>query len=149
MNGCQPLQKPCVHVRVAGASKHAPGQALNLIRPQELPHHCQHYVKPLHQITLPPAMTTKLTPPVPPRCVPCNEQIFQKILPDPAKLKDWAEDLATLYLAATLSYTLKKVLLSSVSMKDTAKTFCVKLTALRCCINGHKYMGGSKKKPDQ
>ena len=103
-------------------------------------------VKPLHQITLPPAVTTKLTPLAPPRCVPCNEWIFQKILPDLAKLKDWAEDSAMLYLTATLSYTLRKVLLGSSNMKDIAKTFHVKLTTLQHCINSHKYTGGSKKK---
>ena len=59
-------------------------------------------VKPLHQITLLLAVTTKLTPLAPPRCVPCNKHIFQKILPDLAKLKDWAEDSAMLYLSGNL-----------------------------------------------
>ena len=68
-------------------------------------------VKALHQITLPPAITTKLAPPAPPRCIPCNKQILQKISPDLIKFKGWAEDSATLYLAETLSYTLKKALL--------------------------------------
>ena len=106
-------------------------------------------VKPLHQITLPLAVTMKLSPLTPPRCVPHNKWIFQRISPDLAKLKDWAEDLATLYLMATLSYTMRKALLSSGNMKDMAKTFCVKLTTLQHCINGHKYTGGSKKKPAQ
>ena len=35
-------------------------------------------VKPLHQITLPLAVTTKLTPLAPPRCVPHNEWIFER-----------------------------------------------------------------------
>ena len=87
-------------------------------------------VKPSHQITLPLAITMKLSPLTPPRCVPHNEQIFQKIVPDPTKLKDWAENLATLYLMATLSYTMRKALVGSGNIKDTAKTFCVKLTTL-------------------
>ena len=84
----------------------------------------------MYQITLLLAVTTKLSPLTPPRHVPCNEQIFQKILPDLTKLKGWAEDLATLYLTATLSYTLRKALLGSGNMKDMAKTFHVQLTTL-------------------
>ena len=106
-------------------------------------------VKPLHQVTLPSPVTMKLTLPAPPKHVHHNEWIFQKISPDPAKLKDWAEDSATLYLAVTLSYTLGKALLGSRNMRDMAKTFCVKLTSFWHCINGRKYMGGSKKKPAQ
>ena len=53
-------------------------------------------VKLLHQILLLLTVTMKLSPLTPPRHVPHNEWIFQRILPDPAKLKDWAEDLATL-----------------------------------------------------
>ena len=64
-------------------------------------------------------------------------------------MKDWTEDSVMLYLTTTLHYVLKKALLESSNMKDTAKTFHVKLMALHHCINGHHYMGGSKKKPDQ
>ena len=64
-------------------------------------------------------------------------------------MKDLAEDSVMLYLAATLHYVLKKALLGSSNMKDTVKTFHVKLTALCHCINGCHYTGGSKKKPDQ
>ena len=106
-------------------------------------------VKLLHQILLLLTVTMKLSPLTPPRHVPHNEWIFQRILPDPAKLKDWAEDLATLYLMATLSYTVREALLGSGNMKDMAKTFCVKLTTLQHCINSHKYTGSSKKKPAQ
>ena len=54
-------------------------------------------------------------------------------------------DSATLYLVATIHYILKKMIIRSSNMKATAALFCVKFTGLHHCINGWKYVGGSKK----
>ena len=143
------LQESRLHVRVAGPGQHAPGQALNHGRPQDFSLTIANtMVKPLHQITLLLAVTTKLSPLTLQDVCPHNELIFQRILLDPAKLKDWLK-IWQHYLMATLSYTMRKALLAWAIWRDMAKTFHVKLTTLWCCINGHKYTGGSKKKPAQ
>ena len=102
-------------------------------------------VKPLHQVTLPPVVTTKLIPPKKPRHPSETEQLAELISPDPEYMKPWANKSATLYLATTLHYVLRKAVVGMENMKQTAKLFRVKLMGLHHCINGRKYEGGSKK----
>ena len=73
-----------------------------------------------------------------------DEQIIRKVLPDLKQLTQWAENSATLYLVATIHYYVRKAISRQGSMKDLTKQFQVKLTALRRCINGRKYEGGSQ-----
>ena len=61
-------------------------------------------LKPLHQVTLPPEVTMKLAPPEKPKHPSQMEKLTALISPDPEYMKLWAEDFATLYLAATLYY---------------------------------------------
>ena len=65
-------------------------------------------------------------------------------MPDSGQLTQWAENSATLYLAATVHYYMRKAISRQGSMKDLTKQFWVKLTALKRCINGRKYEGGSQ-----
>ena len=102
-------------------------------------------VKLMHQVMLPEAMKAQLTPPENPKKVKQMVAITDKVTPNPEYMKPWPEDSATLYLAATLHYIIRKLIVSSSNMKQTTKVFRVKLMELRHCINGHKYKGGSKK----
>ena len=102
-------------------------------------------VKPLHQVMLLEAMKAQLTPPENPKKVKQMVAIVDKVTPDPEYIKPWSEDSATLYLAATLHYIIRKLIITSSYMKQTTKVFRVKLMGLSHCINGHKYKGGSKK----
>ena len=61
-------------------------------------------------------------------------------------MKEWGEDSATLYLAATILYYVHCAILGKSNMNTTAKVFQVTLTGLRHCINGRKYVGGSELK---
>ena len=101
-------------------------------------------VKPLHQVTLPDTLITKLPPPEKPKNITQTEALVQK-----SALRAWAEDSATLYLVATLHYLLKKMIVGSSNMKLTAQRSRNKLTGLCCCINGRRYVGGSKKAVQQ
>ena len=102
-------------------------------------------VKPLHQVTLPPEVTTKLALPMKPKCPSQMEKLVALISPDPEYMKPWAGDSATLYLTVTLYYVVRKAVGAPVNMKQPATLFCVKMTGLHHCINGRKYEGGSKK----
>ena len=101
--------------------------------------------KPLHQVMLPPSVTTQLAPPEQPKKASKKETLVQKITLNPDQLKLWADESATLYLVATIHYILKKIIMGSSNMKATTAMFRVKLTGLRHCINGGKYVGGLKK----
>ena len=102
-------------------------------------------VKPMHQVMLLEAVKTRLTPPESPKKVKQIVAIADKVTPDPEYMKPWAEDSATLYLAATLHYVIRKMIVGSSNMKQTAKSFRVRLMGLCHCINGQKYEGGSKR----
>ena len=102
-------------------------------------------VKPMHQVMLPEAVKTHLTPPESPKKVKQTVAIADKVTPDLEYMKPWAEDLVTLYLVATLHYVIRKMIVGSINMKQTAKSFRGRLMGLCHCINGHKYEGGSKK----
>ena len=52
-------------------------------------------------------------------------KIVHRITPNPDLMKDWAEDSATLYLAATLYYWFEKVIVKSSNMKRVAGQFRV------------------------
>ena len=99
----------------------------------------------MHQVMLPEAVKTHLTPPESPKKVTQMVAITDKVTPDPEYMKHWAEDSATLYLAATLHYIIRKTIVGSSNMKQIAMSFRVRLMGLHHCINGHKYEGGSKK----
>ena len=100
-------------------------------------------VKLTHQITLPEEVQAKLkAPPKPPK-LSRNEKIMLKISLDPELRNDWGEDSTTLYLAATCPYYIQKIICGTSNMGTMAKKFQVKLTALRHCIDGCKYMDGS------
>ena len=74
-------------------------------------------IKPLHQVTLPPVVTTKLTSPKKLRCPSQTEWLAELISPDPEYMKPWANESATLYLAATLHYMLRKAVVGTGNMK--------------------------------
>ena len=73
-----------------------------------------------------------------------DEKIIRNISPDSGQLTHWAENSATLYLAATIHDYIRWAISKQGNMKDLAKEFRVKLTALKKCINGRKYKGGSQ-----
>ena len=81
------------------------------------------FMKLLHQVTLPPAVSTQLAPTLPLKKMSQNKRIVQKITPNPSLMKDWAEDSAMLYLAASLHYFIKKMVHGSSNMKEMATTF--------------------------
>ena len=131
---------------MAGPGQHASWEAGHLTRPSGIPCSTLGYSKSTSQVTLPAAMITKLEPPAALKKVSFNEKIAWKITLDPELMKDWAEDSATSYLAATINYYVHYAFLEGSNMKDTAKMFHIKLTALHHYINGRKYTGGSKAK---
>ena len=102
----------------------------------------QNMVQPMIQITIPEKFLPKF--PSPKEKPSRDEQIIRKILPNLTQLTQWAENSATLYLAATIHYYMRKAISRQGSMKDLAKQFQVKLTVLKRCINGRKYEGGSQ-----
>ena len=106
-------------------------------------------IKLLHQVTLPPAVTMKLTPPEKPKQASQTEWLVDLISPDPEYMKSLASESATLYLAVTLYYIFRKVVVGTGNMKNMAALFRVKITSLCHCINGRKYEGGSKKSAQQ
>ena len=59
-------------------------------------------VKPMHQVMLPETVKTHLTPPEIPKKVKQTVAIADKVTPNPEYMKRWADNSATLYLAATL-----------------------------------------------
>ena len=73
-----------------------------------------------------------------------DEKIIRNILPDSGQLTRWAENSATLYLAATIHYYERWAISKQGNMKELAKEFHVKLMALKKCINGRKYEGDSQ-----
>ena len=101
----------------------------------------QSSVYPMYQLSIPEKFMPKFASPSdkPSR----DEQIIRKILLDLDKLKQWAENSTTLYLAATVHYYIRKAISRQGSMKDLTKQFWVKLTVLKRCINSRKYEGGS------
>ena len=68
------------------------------------------------------------------------------LLPNPKDMEQWGEDSATSYLAATIYYYVHHAILGKSNMTNTAKAFHVTLTGLQHCINGRKYISGSKAK---
>ena len=72
-----------------------------------------------------------------------KEKMVCHIAPNPDLMKDWADDSVTLYLAATLYYWFKKIIMKSSNMKWVVGQFRVLLTGLCRCINGRIYEGGS------
>ena len=87
-------------------------------------------VKPMHQVMLPEAVKAQLTPPENPKKGKQRVTITDNVTPNPEYMKPWSEDSATLYLAATLHYVIRKLIISSSNMKQTAKSFRVKLMGL-------------------
>ena len=66
-------------------------------------------------------------------------------------MTEWADESATLYLAATIYYWIEKMIWHTSNMRKVVNTFRVKLMALRRCINGCIYKGGTatqKRKSD-
>ena len=66
-------------------------------------------------------------------------------------MTEWADESATLYLTVTIYYWIQKMIRCTSNMRKVANTFRVKLMALRQCINGHIYKGGTtiqKRKSD-
>ena len=61
-------------------------------------------------------------------------------------MEQWGEDSATSYLAATIYYYVHHAILGKGNMTNIAKAFHVTLTGLWHCINGRKYVSGSKAK---
>ena len=102
----------------------------------------QSSVQPMYQLSIPEKFMPKFTSPKkkPSR----DEKIIRKILPDSGQLTQWAENSATLYLAATIHYYVRQAISKQGNMKDLAKEFHVKLMVLKKCINGRKYEGGSQ-----
>ena len=102
----------------------------------------QSSVWPMYQLSIPEKFMPKFTSPKkkPSR----DEKIIRKILLDSGQLTWWAENSATLYLAATVHYYVRQAISKQGNMKDLAKEFHVKLMALKKCINGRKYEGGSQ-----
>ena len=96
----------------------------------------------MYQLSIPEKFMPKFTSPKkkPSR----DEKIIRKILLDSGQLTHSAENSATLYLAATIHYYIRWAISKQGNMKDLAKEFHVKLTALKKCINGQKYEGGSQ-----
>ena len=99
----------------------------------------------MHQVLLPEAVKAQLTPPENPKKGKQRVTITDNVTPNPEYMKPWSEDSASLYLVATLHYIIRKLIISSSNMKQTAKSFRVKLMGLRHCINGRKYEGSNKK----
>ena len=87
-------------------------------------------VKLMHQVLLPEAMKAQLTPPENPKKGKQRVTIMGNVMPDPEYMNPWLEDSATLYLAATLHYIIRKLIIGSSNMKQTAKSFRVKLMGL-------------------
>ena len=87
-------------------------------------------VKLMHQVLLPEAMKAQLTPPENPKKGKQRETIMDNVTPDPEYMRPWSEDSATLYLVATLHCIIRKLIIGSSNMKQTAKSFRVKLTGL-------------------
>ena len=58
-------------------------------------------------------------------------------------MTEWADESATLYLAVTIYYWIEKMIGCTSNMRKVANTFRVKLMALRWCINGCIYKGGT------
>ena len=102
-------------------------------------------VKLMYQVMLPEAVKAQLTSPENSKKGKQRVTITDNVTPDPEYMKPWSEDSATFYLAATLHYIIRKLIIGSSNMKQTTKSFRVKLTGLQHCINGHKYKGGNKK----
>ena len=91
--------------------------------------------KLMHCIMLPDDLVAKFQPIPIPQKETCNDMIVAKISPNPAELSHWGNEVATLYLAATLVYYMQRAISGMSNMKTMAKKFQVKLTALHRCIN--------------
>ena len=65
-------------------------------------------------------MTMKLTPPEKPKEASQMEQLADLISPDLEYMKPWASESAMLYLAVTLYYILRKTVVGTGNMKNTA-----------------------------
>ena len=87
-------------------------------------------VKLLHQVTLPLSASMKLQPPPKAKKPMKNEIIVKKIVLNPEMMQEWADDSATLYIAATLHYLIKKTILRSSNMTTRAKMLRIKVTGL-------------------
>ena len=70
--------------------------------------------KLMHCITLPDNLVAKFQP------IP---MIVVKISPKPAELSHWGDEVATLYLSATLAYYIQRAILGMSNMKTMAKKF--------------------------
>ena len=110
----------------------------------------QMVICPLHQINLPDAYL--LVPKQQLKKKATREtKIICRITPNPELMTEWADKSATLYLATTIYYWIKKTIGNISNMKKVVNTFRVKLMALRQCINRHIYEGGTttqKRKSD-
>ena len=100
----------------------------------------QSSVWPVYQLSIPEKFMPKFTSPKkkPSR----DEKIIRKISLDSGQLTQWAENITTLYLAATIHYYVRQAI--SKQGNNLAKEFHVKLMALKKCINSRKYEGGSQ-----
>ena len=102
----------------------------------------QSSVQPMYQLSIPEKFMPKF---ISPQKKPSrDEKIIRNISPDSGQLTQWTENSTTLYLAATIHYYVRWAITKQGNMKDLAKEFHVKLMALKKCINGRKYEGGSQ-----
>ena len=102
----------------------------------------QSSVWPMYQLSIPEKFMLMFTSPN--KKYSRDKKIIRNISPDSGQLTQWAENIATLYLAATVHYYARWAISKQGNMKDLAKEFCVKLMVLKKCINGRKYEGGSQ-----
>ena len=65
----------------------------------------------------------KFKPPALPKKISHNEKIVELITLDPKLMEEWADDSATLYVAAGLYYYIRKAVMGSGNMKETSKMF--------------------------
>ena len=79
--------------------------------------------KLMHCIMLPDDLVAKFQPIPIPQKETYNDMIVAKISPNPAELSHWGDDVATLYLAATLVYYKQRAILGMSNMKTMAKKF--------------------------
>ena len=77
------------------------------------------------------------------------EWLADLISPDSEYMKPWASDSTTLYLMVMLYYIIRKTIVGTGNMKNTALMFRVQLSGAHYCINRMKYKGGSKKSAQQ
>ena len=79
--------------------------------------------KLMHCIMLPDDLVAKFQPIPIPWKETHNDMIVVKISPNPAELSHWGDEVATLYLAATLAYYIQRAISGTSNMKTMAKKF--------------------------